>query len=626
MNKVKVFFVSVYIFSMAIFAFGYSELPIIPKPAEVNIGSGSTIFSGDFEFVYSKELSSIIDTILDDFKTVKSVKGSKRKIIFDYDNKRVESEAYRLKICENKIVFGANSYGGFFYAYQSLKQLALSNSENRVPNLEIYDSPKVSWRGMHIDIARHFISKKQLLKMIDLFSFYKFNRLHLHLTEDQGWRIEIKKYPRLTEIGAYREDTEINRVNRPNKVVAKGVYGGFLTQEDIKEIVKYAKIRNIEIIPEIDIPGHSQAAIAAYQYLGNAPVEGTLNKWGVNTSILNPSDRTIEFYKDVFDEIFELFPYDYIHLGGDEVPKVQWKNSEIAKAQMEKNNIESYNELQSWFINQISSYLTKNGKKTICWDEIYQEGSKYINKDIVIMNWRGWLPNLKKNVVDNDMKLIMAELEYLYFDYYQEKGLAVPIQIGGYTTLKKVYSFRPKIEDTDNMQNLLGTQGQLWTEYIGSDYMLEYMAFPRAIALSEVAWSRDENLDFNNFKNRLNINSKILDSKNVNYCRDGWIKKISTSKVIDDKAIFNVSNKIKKEGYYQFYLTSKQFKKITEVSVLVEDMLVSTQKLRAYCYPWKPFYSVFTLYIPDSKNVKIEFNVENLVESKRHSLNLFCKY
>ncbi|MEP6945161.1 MAG: family 20 glycosylhydrolase, partial [Acidobacteriota bacterium] len=372
------------------------------------------------------------------------------------------------------------------------------------------------YRGMHLDVSRHFFSVEFVKKYIDLMSQYKFNTFHWHLTDDQGWRIEIKKYPRLTEIGSKRPESVKGRELNP--YVGDGVpVEGFYTQEQIKDVVAYAKARYITVIPEIELPGHSSAALAAYPELSCKPDQKykVQTTWGIFKEVYCPTEKTFAFLEDVLSETIALFPDSpYIHIGGDEVLKDMWKESPEVKELMARENLKDVNEVQSYFVRRMEKFINSKGKKIIGWDEILEGG---LAPNATVMSWRGIKGGIEAAKAHHDV--IMTPTDYLYFDYAQGDPASEPLNIGGYVPLEKVYSYDPIPKELalDEAKYILGAQANIWTEYIPNEKQLEYMAFPRMLALAEVNWTSPENKNFADFQRRLAVNLPRLDAQNVNY-------------------------------------------------------------------------------------------------------------
>lgn len=460
---------------------------------------------------------------------VEEEKREKNIVFFDLDTS-IADEGYSLDIDPSKIIIKASSAAGFYYAVQSLKQLlpiavygdkkSDSVEEWEVPCAHIDDAPRFSYRGMHLDVARHFFSVDEVKRYIDLLAMHKLNVFHWHLTDDQGWRIEIKKYPKLTEIGSIRKYTMVEKNfdqydNTP--------YGGYYTQEQIRDIVNYAKERFITIIPEVDLPGHMVAALASYPSLGctGGPYE-VQGVWGVHPDVLCAGkEETYEFVTDVLSEVIELFPSRYIHIGGDECPKDRWKKCPLCQARIRKLGLKTDKEhtaeerLQSYFMTRVEKFLNENNRQIIGWDEILEGGAA---PNATVMSWRGTdggvqAAKLRHNVV-------MTPNTYLYFDYYQSEDTQTePLAIGSYVPLERVYDFEPVPDtlDNDSKKYILGAQANLWTEYISDFKQVEYMLLPRLDALSEVQWTQPENKNWVNFLDRLQHNIQVYDLKGYNY-------------------------------------------------------------------------------------------------------------
>jgi hexosaminidase len=436
-------------------------------------------------------------------------------------------EGYHLEVMPQKISIRAFQTAGLFYALQSLLQLLpeqifrqapVADMSWTVPCVRIEDTPRFAWRGSMVDACRHFMPKEFIKKTIDLLALHKMNTFHWHLTEDQGWRIEIKKYPRLTEVGAWRKQTQAGLSDSSWKPTGfDGIpHGGFYTQEDVREIVAYARERFINVVPEIEMPGHSSAAIAAYPELGNTgkPIEvGT--SWGIYYDVYNANESTILFLQDVLSEVLELFPSPFIHIGGDEVPKQQWHESPAAQARMQSLGLANEEELQSYFIRRMDSFLTSKGRRLIGWDEILEGG---LAQNATVMSWRGEEGGIHAANAGHDV--VMAPYQHTYLDYYQSEDTAnEPLAGGGFTPLSKVYAYEPvpAVLDKQAARHVLGAQCQLWAEFIPSVKHMEYMAFPRLSALAEVTWSPAKDKDYDDFLGRMKTHLKRLDVLDVNY-------------------------------------------------------------------------------------------------------------
>ena len=439
-------------------------------------------------------------------------------------------EAYTLDVTPAGVVIKASAPAGAFYGLETLKQLLpaaiyreapLGNTMWRAAAVHVEDAPRFAWRGSHLDVARHFESKEFVKKYIDLLARHKMNRFHWHLTEDQGWRIEIKKYPLLTELGSCREQTLVGPyITNPKPSNFDGKrHCGFYTQDDVREVVAYAADRMITVVPEIEMPGHAQAAIHAYPQLSSRPDSspGVMQVWGVSDFILNPTDSTVAFMQDVLTEVLALFPGPYIHIGGDEAGKAQWKANPQIQARIKALGLKDEHEMQSWFIRQMDTFLTARGRRMIGWDEILEGG---LAENATVMSWRGMAGGTAAAKANHDV--VMAPGSHTYFDHYQSRDKAKePLAIGGFTPIDSVYAFEPVPPQltADEAKHVLGAQAQLWAEYMPNAKHVEYMAYPRMVALSEVLWSAKVRRDFANFKSRLPTHLARLDALDVNYRR-----------------------------------------------------------------------------------------------------------
>jgi hexosaminidase len=503
---------------------------IVPQPVTMRLGSGAFLLTPTSTISVRSDTEQLGETLREYLApatgyrlplTGRSGSGSIRLHI-DRRIKGLGPEGYRLEVKPDFVEVAAPTEAGVFYGIQTLRQLfpasiyrkaPVANEVWAAPCVSIEDQPRFSWRGAHLDVGRHFMPKEFVLKFIDLLAMHKLNVLHWHLTDDQGWRIEIKKYPKLTQIGSYRKDTMLTY--SPPTYEGKP-HSGFYTQDDVREVVAYAAKRFVTVVPEIEMPGHSSAAISAYPQLGNTGRQRDVpTSWGVINDVFNAEDSTILFLQDVLTEVMALFPSRYIHVGGDEVPKTQWHASPAAQAKIAALGLKDEHELQSWFIHQMDAFLSAHGRRLIGWDEILEGG---LAPGAAVMSWRGEDGGIAAARAGHDV--VMAPSGWTYLDHYQSKDKEhEPHAIGGYLPLERVYSYEPipSALTAQEATHVLGSQGQLWTEYIGSPKAVEYMAFPRLSALSEVVWSPKEARNFLDFKTRLSSDLDRLKVLDVNF-------------------------------------------------------------------------------------------------------------
>ena len=513
-----------------------TDIGIIPQPASVEIYEGTFNAAGA-----AFEADALCETVLNAISTFENnlvaasgaasgTSGS--KFVFKADQSLGEEE-YTIEVSAKKAVVKASGLNGFVYALESIKQLLPAEIYTGTPSeatcwclpcLKIQDEPRFGYRGMHLDVSRHFFDANEVKKYIDIMAIHKLNVLHWHLTDDQGWRLEIKKYPQLTEHGAIRKQTIIGH-GRDRKGYDNTPYGeGFYyTQDQVKEIIDYAAAKGIEIIPEIDLPGHMLAALACFPELGctGGPYD-VWGRWGIADDVLCVGkEETMKFLEDVLAEVADLFPSEYVHIGGDECPKVRWeecphcqaKIAELGLKDDDKHKAEHY--LQSYVTNRMEQFLSTKGKKIIGWDEIL-EGE--IAPNATVMSWRGVEGGLEAVRMGHDA--IMVPYTHLYLDYYQSEDKEnEPLAIGGYVPVELVYSFEPYTEDMTDQEksHILGIQANLWTEYIPTDAQLEYMLLPRMSALSEIQWCEPENKDYERFLENMESMRKIYDILGYNY-------------------------------------------------------------------------------------------------------------
>ncbi|EHQ24939.1 family 20 glycosylhydrolase [Mucilaginibacter paludis] len=508
-------------------------LPLIPYPQNVTTGTGAFIINKQTVMVlppgkkYLQEADLfnqlMANTLGSPLKYGIQPKTNFIKLVTD--PAITTEEGHHLLVDSKHIVLSAKNAAGILRGIETIRQLLPAQVETRqstaekqlvLPAVQIEDYPVYAWRGMHLDVSRHFFSVDYLKKYIDLMALYKFNKLHLHLTDDQGWRIEIKQYPKLTEEGAWRTfnnqdsacmvkaKTNPDFIIDPKHIIqrnGKTLYGGFYTQQQMKDVVAYAAQRHIDVIPEIDMPGHMMAAINNYPFLS---CEGG-SKWGelFTTPICPCNETTFTFAENIFKEIFEIFPSQYIHIGGDEVDRTSWGKSDACKALMAKEGIKTTAELQSYFINRMEKFFNQHGRKLIGWDEILEGG---ISPTAIVMYWRSWKPNAPVIAAKNGNKVIMTPGSPLYFDNIPDKN-----------SISNVYHFNPVPEKLNaaEAKNIIGAQANVWTEHVPTENRADYLVFPRMTALAEVLWTNKQ--DYDGYTERLNQSLARLDALNVHY-------------------------------------------------------------------------------------------------------------
>jgi hexosaminidase len=519
-----------------------TTLSVIPRPVHMTRGTGTFTLTSGTVIVTDRTTRQIGYQLADWLQpatgyrlSVAGAASTVPRVIslrLDPTLSRLGDEGYRLSVTPSRITIRAFRPAGAFYAVETLRQLLpaavfrnapVTGTSWTVPAVDIEDMPRFQWRGAHLDVSRSFMPKEFVKKYVDLLALHKLNRFHWHLTDDQGWRIEIKKYPLLTSIGAWRSQSLVGQqhayADTTQWVYDKIPHGGFYTQDDVREVVAYAQARFITVVPEIEMPGHAQAAIAAYPWLGNTGQQlEVLTHWGVDQNILNPSDSAIHFMQDVLTEVLALFPSHWIHTGGDEAPKQQWQASAIAQERIRQLGLHSENELQSWLTAQMSQWLAARGRALIGWDEILEGGMEGLAPNAVVMSWRGIEGGIAAAQAGHDV--VMTPTSNTYFDYYQSQNVAAePLAIGGLLPLDTVYAYEPvpPALTPDQAAHVLGTQGQIWTEYQRTPKNVEYMVFPRLVALAEVAWTPRELKNFGDFSARLREHLARLDVLDVNY-------------------------------------------------------------------------------------------------------------
>ena len=526
--------------------FTENDINIVPKPLEMKLNQGAFRFTKDTKLVAANDQTQVFEVLQNKFVSaagwnlgVVNTAPSSNFVQLSTDVSLPE-EAYNLKVTENQVIIYASGHNGFLYGLETIRQLlpvaiesknVVSNMNWDIPNVEIKDSPRFKWRGFMLDVSRHFFDKDYVMETIDQLALLKMNTLHLHLVDDQGWRIEIKKYPKLTEVGGFRVDQEDKPWNaRPTPELGKETtYGGFYTQEDIKEIVAYAESRGITVVPEIEMPAHVMSAIAAYPELScfqkpiMVPSGGV---WPITEIYCPGKETTFEFLENVLLEVMELFPSRYIHVGGDEATKTNWEKCTDCKKRIQEEGLENVEELQSYFIRRMERFLSSKGRTLLGWDEILEGG---LAPGATVMSWRGVKGGLEASEAGHDV--VMTPNSHCYFDYYQGDQDAEPLAWGGNLPLSKVYQFDPVVEGMSEEQakHVLGGQANLWTEYVPTKAQAEYMTYPRLAALAEAVWSSKDNRNWDDFSNRVSSLFQRYGIMGVNYAKSAYQVTTETS-------------------------------------------------------------------------------------------------
>jgi hexosaminidase len=539
--------VSILLLSGSFLLAGGTDINIVPKPMKTETGKGKFTFKPSTEILTdagNRELKQLGKLMVQKIGDA----GGPRLQIGDFSGsslaknaliltlrgaeENLSEEGYTLSVTKKNIIIRAKSGKGLFYGLQSLFQLLPSSIEAKsdgnsavftVKSVEITDMPRYPYRGMHMDVCRHIFPVETIKTYLDIMAMYKMNTFHWHLTDDQGWRIEIKKYPELTKIGSVRKGTQIGRTDENDGVP----YGGFYTQEQIRDVVAYAASKYITVIPEIEMPGHAVAALTAFPRLSctGGPFE-VRTQWGVADDIFCAgNDEVFDFVQDILTEVMDLFPSKYIHVGGDEAPKTRWEACPKCQARMKTEGLKDEMELQSYFIKRIERFVSSKGRRIIGWDEILEGG---LAPEATVMSWRGVQGGIDAAMQNHDV--IMTPVDNCYFDYYQADPATEPLAIGGYVTLKNVYSYEPTppVLNDQQAKHILGAQGNVWTEYIATPEYLQYMAFPRGIALAEVTWSQKADRNWDDFSKRMQNQYERLDIMGINYSKGSFKTDITT--------------------------------------------------------------------------------------------------
>lgn len=519
--------------------FSEKDINVIPKPGKVELNAGAFRFNKDTKFVVPAEYTELADVLVDKFKNAAgwqlelvNIPPSTNYVLLTLDT-AMEHEAYTLTVTDQYVEVAANGYSGFLYGLETIRQLLPAAIESNaittnvkwdIPAVRITDSPRFKWRGFMQDVSRHFFDKKYILETIDQLALLKMNTLHLHLVDDQGWRLEIKKYPKLTEIGGFRVDQEDKHWDARGtpELGEKATYGGFYTQEDIKEIVAYATKRGVNVVPEIEMPAHVMSAIAAYPELScfqkpiMVPSGGV---WPITEIYCAGKESTFEFLENVLVEVMELFPSQYIHIGGDEATKTNWEICPDCSNRVQEEGLANVEELQSYFIRRMERFISAKGRTLIGWDEILEGG---LAPGATVMSWRGFEGGLEASKAGHDV--VMSPTSHSYFDYYQGNQDTEPMAWGGHTPLSKVFEFDPVVDGMtpEQANHVLGGQANLWTEFVPSVAQAQYMTYPRLAALAESVWSTKENKDWPDFSRRIDAMFNRYKVMGINYAKSAY--------------------------------------------------------------------------------------------------------
>ncbi|SHJ77229.1 hexosaminidase [Arenibacter nanhaiticus] len=530
--------------------FSETDVKIIPRPSEIQFKEGAFRFTKDTKIVVANDQTDVTSVLLDKFSKAAAWDlevvdtAPKNNFVQLSLDAAMEDEAYTLKVSEDKVVITAKGKVGFLYGLESVRQLLPVSIESNelvanvnwdIPTVEITDSPRFKWRGFMMDVSRHFFDKEYILATIDQLAFLKMNTLHLHLVDDQGWRIEIKKYPKLTEVGAFRVDQEDKHWDArfTPELGEKATYGGFYTQEDIKEIVAYATSKGINVVPEIELPAHVMSAIASYPELScfqkpiMVPSGGV---WPITEIYCPGKETTFEFLENVLTEVMELFPSQYIHVGGDEATKTNWKVCPDCKRRVKEEDLANVEELQSYFIRRMERFISSNGRTLIGWDEILEGG---LAPGAAVMSWRGFKGGIEASEAGHDV--VMTPTSHSYFDYYQGSREAEPMAWGGYLPLSKVYEFDPVVEGMtpEQAKHVLGGQANMWTEFMPDNAQAQYMTYPRLAAMAEAVWSTKANKDWVDFSQRVVSLFDRYDIMGINYAKSAY--QVTTEVNVDEE-------------------------------------------------------------------------------------------
>ncbi|MGZ3914574.1 MAG: glycoside hydrolase family 20 protein [Flavisolibacter sp.] len=605
------------------------QVNIIPQPVSLQLKEGSFIIDNNTTLKINPASPDLRAAAVFFNAYFKSITGRNlpvntiKKKSMEFRLSRIAEigeEGYLLNVSPTTVLIRANTKAGILYGLPSLFQTlpaVRTNAVLKIPSMDIKDYPRFKWRGMHLDVSRHFFSPALVKEYIDLMASYKINTFHWHLVDDQGWRIEIKKYPNLTGTGAWRVDhTEMVWGTRPQAKEGEAAsYGGYYTQDQIKEIVQYAQERNITIVPEIEMPGHSAAAIASYPYLScsqlpQLPMTGG-NYTNISSNYCAGNDSVFLFLQDVLTEVMHLFPSTYIHVGGDEVDKTAWKSCPRCQARIQAEGLKNEEELQSYFIKRIEKFLISKHRKMVGWDEILEGG---LAPEATVMSWRGESGGIEAAKMNHDV--VMTPGTPVYFDHYQGDPATEPLAIGGFNTLKKVYGYEPVPGELNEEQakHVLGAQANLWTEYITTAEQVEYMVLPRMLALAEVVWSPKETRNWNSFNERLQSQYRAFDQKGLHYSKGNFKVEIKPFSQNGQLFVNLLTEAYKGEVYYTTdgQEPSLQSKKYVEPIHIDSTMVLkAVTVVGGKVMSTRPAQQSFTIHKAIGKNVMYTNPVSN---------------
>jgi hexosaminidase len=550
--KLKIMNKKLYVFFLAVMVAGMmtgckssaDEISIIPQPVSLkttgghySIVPGTVIVAGDENLEFLAEYASALWQPYLGFEMPSSKDaGFRNRIILslnDSFDEETGNEGYRLRIGRDEIQITANEPAGILYGIQTVYQLLGTYSDGRIPCMNVVDYPRFGWRGLHLDVSRHFMPAEFIYKMLDYMAIHKLNVFHWHLVDDQGWRLEIKKYPRLTEVGAWRAHyADVHWNERPEVYpLSEATYGGWYSQEQVRDIVRYAAERNITVVPEIELPAHVMSALAAYpEYScsGKALPVPSGGVWPITHIYCAGKDETFAFLEDILLEVMELFPSTFIHIGGDEADKTNWQSCPRCQARIKNEGLAEEHELQSYFIRRVEKFLNSHDRRLIGWDEILEGG---LAPNASVMSWRGEEGGIEAARMGHNV--VMTPGSHCYFDHYQGDPAIEPLAIGGYTTLAKVYSYEPVPSQLNEQEAklVLGAQANVWTEYIPDPSHAEYMIFPRLAALAEVLWTPAELKNWDSFTRRMATQFNRYDKLGINYAKSAF--QVSATPTLD---------------------------------------------------------------------------------------------